>query len=228
MRNTLNAFFDFFIPRFCPSCNKKLLPEETAICTGCLSSIQKADSERLETEFERKFASSGIISGFTSLYVFEKDKALQALIHSIKYNKRFLNAKYLGMLISENLGEQIRSWNIDYICPVPLHPLRKADRGFNQSFYIGLGIGKKLKIPVKKNTVKRARYTETQTNLTLKEREINISNAFKAKRKKIIKNKNFLIIDDVITTGATVRECGKALLNCGAVNVYACSAAIAE
>lgn len=228
MKNTLNAFFDFFIPRFCPACNKKLLPDETTICTCCLSSIQKANSEQLESEFERKFASSGIISGFTSLYVFEKDKALQAYIHSIKYNKRFMNAKYLGKLIGENLGEQIRSWNIDYICPVPLHPLRKADRGFNQSFYIGSGISKKLRIPVKKNLVKRARYTETQTNLTLKEREINISNAFRAKRKRIIENKNFLIVDDVITTGATVRECGKALLGYGAGRVYACSAAIAE
>ena len=228
MKNTLNAFFDFFIPRFCPSCNKKLLPEETAICTGCLSSIKKTGSERLETEFERKFASSGIISGFTSLYVFEKDKALQDYIHSVKYNKRFLNARYLGKLIGENLGEQIRSWNIDYICAVPLHPLRKADRGFNQSYYIAVGIGKKLGIPVMRNLVKRARYTETQTKLTLKEREKNISDAFKAKHKKIIQNKNFLIVDDVITTGATVRECGKALLGYGAASVYACSAAVAE
>ena len=228
MKNAFNACFDFFIPRFCPACNKKLLPDETAICTSCLSLIQKVDSGRLESEFERKFASSEIISGFTSLYVFEKDKTLQAYIHSIKYNKRFLNAKYLGKLIGENLGEQIRSWKIDYICAIPLHPLRKADRGFNQSFYIALGINKKLGIPVKKNLVKRARYTETQTNLTLKEREINISDAFKAKHKKIIQNKNFLIVDDVITTGATVRECGKALLNYGATRVYACSAAVAE
>jgi ComF family protein len=226
--NTFNAFFDFFIPRFCPACNKKLSLNESSICSECLSSIQRAERKRIESEFERKFASSGIISGFTSLYVFEKDKALQSFIHSIKYNKRFLNAKYLGKLIGENLEEQIRRWNIDYISAVPLHSLRTAERGFNQSKYIASGIGNALKIKVKNNLLKRTRYTKTQTDLTLEEREINISNAFKAKKKSTIKDKTFLLVDDVITTGATVRECGKALLDRGAGKIYACSAAIAE
>ena len=224
----INGFFDFFIPRFCPACNKKLTVYEECLCNECLSSIQKADANRLNNEYQRKFKSSGTISGFTSLFVFEKEEALQSFIHSIKYNKRFLNAKYLGKLIGKNLNTQISKWNIDYILPVPLHSLRKADRGFNQSKYIAFGIGKELGIKVKTNLLKRIRYTETQTNLTLKEREENISNAFKAKHKRVIENKTFLLVDDVITTGATISECGKALLDEGAARVYACSAAIAE
>lgn len=224
----IKGFFDFFIPRHCPGCKNKLMLYESSICNDCLASIKKADPEILRIEYERKFASSGIISGFTSLFVFEKEKALQSFIHSIKYNKRFLNAKYLGKLISKDLKEQITRWNIDYISPVPLHSLRKAERGFNQSNYIAIGIGKRLNIRVKKNLLKRIRYTETQTNLTLKEREENISNAFKVKHKRLIKGKTFLLVDDVITTGATTRECGKLLLGEGAVRVYACSAAIAE
>ncbi len=224
----IKGFFDFFIPRHCPGCNNKLMLYESSICNDCLASIKKADPEILRIEYERKFASSGIISGFTSLFVFEKDKAFQSFIHSIKYNKRFLNAKYLGKLISKDLNEQITRWNIDYISPVPLHSLRKAERGYNQSNYIATGIGKRLNIRVKKNLLKRIRYTETQTNLTLKEREENISNAFKVKHKRLIGGKTFLLVDDVITTGATIRECGKVLLDEGAVRVYACSAAIAE
>jgi ComF family protein len=224
----INGFFDFFIPRFCPACNKKLTVDEECLCNECLSSIQKADKNRLEAEYRRKFASTGIISGFTSLFVFEKEETLQSFIHSIKYNKRFLNAKYLGKLIGKNLNTQISKWDIDYILPVPLHTLRKADRGFNQSQYIAFGIGKELGIKVKTNLLKRIRYTETQTNLTLKEREKNISDAFKAKHKRVIENKTFLLVDDVITTGATIRECGKALLDDGAALVYACSVAIAE
>ncbi len=224
----INGFFDFFIPRYCPSCKKKLELEENCICDECLSSIERADSSRLNSEYQRKFASTEIISGFTSLFVFEKDEALQLLIHSIKYNKRFLNAKYLGKLIGENLKEQIQNWSVDFILPVPLHSLRKADRGFNQSKYIALGIGNKLGVMVKSNLLKRNRYTESQTKLTQKEREINISGAFKAKHNKIIENKTFLLVDDIITTGATIRECGKALLEGGADKVYACSAAIAE
>ena len=224
----INAFFDFFIPRYCPSCKKKVKLEENCICDECLSSIERADSSRLNSEYQRKFASTEIISGFTSLFVFEKDKALQQFIHSIKYNKRFLNAKYLGKLIGKNLKQQIISWNVDYILPVPLHSLRKVDRGFNQSKYIAIGMGKELGINVKCNLLKRTRYTETQTNLTLMEREENISKAFQVKHKRLIEGKTFLLVDDVITTGATIKECGKVLLANGADKVYACSAAIAE
>ena len=227
MKQLINHL-DFFIPRYCPTCNKKLALGEISICNECLSSLKRPDSERIQAEFDRKFLSSEIISGFVSLFVFEKDKAVQSFIHSIKYNKRFLNAKYLGKSIGGNLEEQIRSWNIDYISAVPLHTLRKADRGFNQSKYIAIGIGKELNIKVKNNLLKRIRYTESQTKLTQKEREENISNAFKANHKKVIKSKHILLVDDVITTGATIRECGKALLDAGAAKVYACSAAIAE
>ena len=224
----IKGFIDFFIPRHCPGCKNTLMLDESSMCKSCLASIKKADPEILSLEYERKFASSGIISGFTSLFVFEKDKALQSFIHSIKYNKRFLNAKYLGKLISNDLNEQLTRWNIDYISPVPLHSLRKAERGFNQSKYIAIGIGKELGIKVKSNLLKRTRYTETQTNLTFKEREENISNAFKVKHKRLIEGKTFLLVDDVITTGATIRECGKVLLDEGAALVYGCSAAIAE
>jgi len=224
----INGFFDFFIPRYCPSCKNKLKPEENCICDECLSSIKRVDSSRLNIEYQRKFASTEIISGFTSLFVFEKDKELQLLIHSIKYNKRFLNANYLGKLIGENLRQEIINWNINIIVPVPLHSLRKVDRGFNQSKYIAIGMGEELGINVKSKFLKRTRYTETQTNLTMKEREENISDAFQAKQERLIEGKTFLLVDDVITTGATIRECGRVLLDEGAVRVYACSAAIAE
>jgi ComF family protein len=224
----INGLFDVFIPRQCPGCNNKLLSNETAICRKCLGTMKFADSERLRTEFERKFLSTKIISDFTSLFVFEKDKVIQSYIHSIKYNKKFLNAHYLGNLIAHKLSSQIRNWNVDYLVPVPLHQLRKAERGFNQSNYIASGISKELDIKVKKNVLRRVKYTETQTNLSLTEREKNIADAFNVKHEKSIKNKSFLLVDDVITTGATISECGKVLLEAGANKIYACSAAIAE
>jgi ComF family protein len=224
----LNGLFDFFIPRQCPGCNKKLLSNETAICKDCLASIKIAEDDRLRTEFERNFSSTKIISGFSSLFVFEKDKPIQSYIHSIKYNKRFLNAQFFGELIAQKLNAQISSWNVDYLVPVPLHQLRKTERGFNQSKYIANGISKKTNIKVRNNILRRVKYTETQTNLTLTEREQNIAEAFKVRYQNTVRNKSFLIVDDVITTGATIRECGKVLLDAGANKIYACSAAIAE
>ena len=224
----MNGLFDFFIPRQCPGCDNKLLSNETAICNDCLASIKIAEDERLRKEYERKFLSTKIISGFTSLFVFEKDKAIQSYIHSIKYNKRFLNARFLGELIAQKLSSQINNWNTDYLVPVPLHQLRIAERGFNQTKYIASGISKEMDIKVRNSLLRRTKYTETQTNLSLVEREENIANAFKVRQTRSIKNKSFLLVDDVITTGATIRECGKVLLNAGANKIYACSAAIAE
>lgn len=186
------------------------------------------DEQRLENEFYRKFSSTKIISGFISLFIFEKDKALQSLIHSFKYNKRFLNAKFLGSLVGNKLGEQIKDWNINLIIPVPLHHLKKAERGYNQSEFIVKGLSRKLGIPFTTKAIKRIRYTESQTTFNQVEREKNISNAFKIKNKNKIIDKNILIVDDVITTGSTIKECGKALLGSGAKSIYACSVAIAD
>ena len=224
----ITPYIDFFLPRFCPACNKKLSESEKCICDECFSTIKRADADRLNSEFERKFTSTKIISGFTSLFVFEKDKALQSLIHSIKYNKRFLNAKFLGNLISSELGEKIIDWNIDVILPIPLHHLKKAERGYNQSEFIVKGMSSKLRIPYTTRALKRVRYTESQTAFNLEQREKNISNAFKVKNKNKIIGKNILIVDDVITTGSTIGECGKALLESGSKSVYACSVAIAD
>ena len=224
----LTSLFDFFLPRFCPSCNKKLLPKESVVCPECISRIKLAEDERIKSEFTRKFSSSGIISDFVSLYVFKKDKELQHIIHSLKYNKRFLTGKFLGKIVGINLKQKIFEWKIDYIIPVPLHHLKKAERGYNQSFYIAKGLSKELGIPVVQSFIKRKRFTESQTTMTLKERQENIGGAFKAKRNLNLKEKNILLVDDVITTGSTIGECGKVLLKARANEIYAVSVAIAD
>ena len=176
----------------------------------------------------RKFSSSGIISDFISLYVFEKDKELQHIIHSLKYNQKFLTGKFLGNILGKNLKQRITNWKIDYIIPVPLHHLKKAERGYNQSFYIAKGLGKELGILVAQNFIRRKRFTESQTTMNLKERQENIEGAFKVKRNLNLNGNNILLVDDVITTGSTIGECGRVLLNAGANKVYAVSVAIAD
>ena len=228
MFSILTEILDFILPRFCPSCNKKLSPDESTICPECLNKIQVASSDRLDHEQNRKFLTKNIISGFTSLYVFEKDKELQKIIHSLKYNQRFLIGKFLGELLGNARVQKISGWQIDFIIPVPLHHLKKADRGYNQSLYIAKGISKSIGMPIKNRILKRQRFTQSQTTMNLKEREENISGAFVVRNTKKLKGKNVLLIDDVITTGATTNECGKVLLEGGAIKVYAASVAIAD
>ena len=224
----LSEFFDVFLPRICPSCKNKLELKEGCICSDCLKKILPADSTRIRFEYQKKFQSNGIISGFTSLFVFEKDKELQRIIHSMKYENNFRIGETLGRLLGDKLLYETQIRNLDLIIPIPLHHLKKSERGYNQSFYISKGVNRKLKLVLDKRSVKRIKYTETQTSMNILEREKNISGAFKLKSINNISGKNILIIDDVITSGNTVSEFGKTLKENGAGTIYAASLAIAD
>jgi len=225
--NFFISLLDFFIPRFCPACKQKLSVIEISICDRCINSITPAPSELIDLEFKKKFLYKNLVSGFTTPFVFEKDKELQDIIHSIKYYNKFGVGERLGEIIAEKCEEKIQGWKIDLIVPIPLHQLKKVNRGYNQSFYIAKGLGKSLDIEVKQNILKRIKFTQTQTALTLEERQENVEDAFKTRKINRVQGKNILLVDDVITTGATVNECAKVLIYSGADKVYACSSAIA-
>jgi len=224
----IQEFFDFFIPRNCPSCKSQLDLTEEVICRKCLLRLKKVSDERILTEFQEKFKKERIISDFTSLYYFEKDKEVHNIIHELKYNGKFRIGFYLGVLMARNLETKIRSWNIDYIIPIPLHHIRRAERGFNQSYFIAKGIKSVLNIPIVANLLKRRKITDSQTHLSIIERRENVKDAFMLKKNKKLSGKNILLLDDVITTGATISECGKLLISRGASKVFAASVALAE
>lgn len=219
---------DYFLPRFCTSCSTKLSVDENILCNNCLSKIQRASEQRLKNEYDRKFKKAGIISEFYSLFVFEKDKELQHSIHSLKYNNNFRAGIFLGKLLGEYLKNCQMHNKIDLIIPVPLHSLKKAERGFNQSFYIAKGVNQIFHRKVSDRFIKRIRYTESQTTMNIIQRRENISGAFRLKKMKSVNGKNILLIDDVITTGATITECGLILKEANANKIYAASIAIAD
>ena len=105
-KNNINQFFDFFLPRYCTGCGKKLAHDEKLVCPVCLNTLPIVDKETIEAEFNRKFKDDRIIEDFSSLYIFEKDKTLQDIIHSIKYSKKFLAGVFLGRLLAESLSEK--------------------------------------------------------------------------------------------------------------------------
>ena len=228
MKKSIRAFFDVILPRKCSGCNEVLQSDEVSICNNCLKSIKPIDEDLIRQEFEKDFKHSTIISNFTSLYVFEKDLILQKIIHGIKYQNQFNSAVTFGKLFAEKHRELLEEWSIDLIIPIPLHHLKKAERGFNQSDFFAKGISKQSGIKLSTTAVKRIRYTESQTGFNRKKREENMENAFKVKKEKLVDGKNILLVDDVLTTGATIRECGKALLNSGANQIFAGSIAVAD
>ena len=228
IKNYLTELFDFILPRFCPSCRNKLATAENTVCNSCISKIKLVDPEFIKSEYQRKYESKRIISGFVSQYIFEKDKELQHIIHAFKYDKKFHVGIFLGKSLGEHFKFQFQSWNINLIVPIPLHHLKKAERGFNQSYCIAKGISSQTCIAVKSNAIKRMRFTQSQTTMTLKEREENVESAFKVKKPEAVRGKHILLVDDVMTTGATINECGKVLLNAGANRIYAATVALAD
>ena len=228
IKNQVNQVLDLILPRFCCSCKTKLTPSENSICNNCFLKIKLTDYARLHHEFNRKFANKNIVTDFFSPFVFEKDKELQHTIHSLKYDNKFRVGIYLGEILGLQIKEQKPDWNFDLILPIPLHKLKKAERGYNQSYFIAKGISKRLNIKCSESSIKRIKYTESQTTMNLVQREANIGGAFEVKKRKFIEGKNILLIDDVITTGATISECGRSLLSAGANRILAASVAIAE
>jgi ComF family protein len=228
IKYSYDSLFDFILPRFCCSCRNKLVLDQDTMCNECFAKIQRSTQDRLQREFDRKFSGKNIITDFYAPFVFEKDKELQQAIHSLKYQKKYRVGIFLGKVLAFNLKTSKPDFNIDLIIPIPLHQLKKAERGYNQAYYIAKGVSYIFKVKVSDRIVKRIKYTESQTKMNLNEREKNISDAFKIKQKSIVEGKSILVLDDVITTGATISECGKILLEAGANKIYAASIAIAD
>ena len=226
--NYIYSFINFFIPQLCQNCNNNLQYDEKVLCKECLHSILPADDFRLTSEYNKKFYQKGFVSGFYSPFLFEKEGVLQNVLHNLKYRKRFQNGIYLGEILGILLKKNRLDWKFDLIIPLPLHRLKTAERGYNQSYYISKGIKRVLRIPVKTKALKRIRYTETQTTMNRTERENNIADAFRIKNKSELTQKIILLVDDVITTGSTVNECSKALISSGAKKVYAASISLAD
>ncbi len=196
------------------------------VCFECLSSLTPVTAEQIEQEFNRKFSASGIIEEFFPLYVFEKGETIQNLLHNLKYNNGFGVGKFLGIQIAQAYEDNFRRFNPDFILPVPLHKLKKAERGYNQSYWLARGIASVLQIKIVQKAVKRAKYTESQTTFNKNERSENISGAFIVKKDEKIRGAKIIIIDDVVTTGSTALELAVNLKKAGAEKILLTSAAV--
>ncbi len=223
--NYIAELLDFFIPRFCIACNSSLKVSNKFICNSCESSIQLLTESQIISEFQRKFSHENIIDDYTSLFLFEEGDALQKLIHALKYEKKFKVGIFLGQKLGNYKNKIIKSWNADFIIPIPLFNLKRVERGFNQSFYIAKGLSNETKIPIENNLVKRTKNTVSQTALNLTERKENLHRAFILNKKRKVQGKRVIIIDDVITTGATVSELARILKENGAEKVFTISIA---
>lgn len=225
LKTILQSAINIIIPHMCQLCGSQT---DDYICANCkqgINFISGTVCTRCGMPFISKESSNHLCSGCIkkkqpfamARSIAEYNGVLLEAIHKLKYNAKTFLAKPLGLFMAEGLP--LNNYNI--IVPVPLHKKRLKERGFNQSLLLAKEISKKHKIPIDYLNLKRTRFTEPQINLKGEERLKNVRGAFEVEDGKIFKNKNILLIDDVYTTGATIKECSNVLKKTGAKNVFA-------
>ena len=223
----LNDLLKIAFPSNCTTCNSSLLKGEKHLCTSCLFHIPKGDKElTVNSETGKLLCNSPNFKGSTHLFFFDKEAKTQKILHQLKYKSNPDFGIYLGELIGADFNQNLK--NIDYIIPVPLHPKKLYQRGFNQSELLANGIRNLTNLDVLTNILIRNRHTETQTKKGKAERIKNIQGAFEIKNQEILKHKKILLIDDVITTGSTINECIKELDKIDGISIYVISLAVAS
>jgi ComF family protein len=215
-----------FYPNLCEGCRTPLLQAEAIVCLSCEAELALTNYHHIpgnETAV-RLYGRIPFVHA-TSLAWFTAEGLLQHLIHGLKYKGRTQTGLYLG----RELGKAIKEcgWNIDTVVPVPLHKKKEASRGYNQTLLIAEGIGEILNIPVLSGAIIRTRNTETQTDKNREERIENVARAFAATHADLLRGKHILLIDDVLTTGATLESCALEVLKVDNVNISIATIGIA-
>jgi ComF family protein len=205
-------FFHLLYPHICIGCGSDVIDRDNFICLQCLHDLPHTNyamhaNNPLEKEFWGRIAFTSAMSEF----YFSKESVIQNIVHEIKYRGNKNAGHYFGKRIGESLLNSNR-FNIDVIIPLPLFEKKEKIRGFNQSEILCNGIAEIINKPVIINNVIRKIFTETQTKKHRTERWKNVENTFHVTDPKVLEGKHILLVDDVVTTGATLESCGAEIL----------------
>jgi len=212
----INDFFNLIFPKLCCACNNSLLKNEDIICVNCEVSLPKTNFHTdKENPVNKIFWGRVEIEMATSFYLFSKKSKVQNLLHHLKYKGIKEVGNELGQLFGFELNESQYFRGIDFIVPVPLHKNKLKKRGYNQSESIANGLAKSMKIPVNIDSLFRKEDSQTQTKKSRYKRWENVGEIFGISNNKL-KGKRILLVDDVVTTGATIEACAQVLIqqNC--------------
>jgi len=208
-----NYIIDLFFPKVCAGCHTILITNETVFCTVCRHELPLTQYHLdPKNEAVKKFYGKIAIEHASALLYFNKKGIVQELIHNLKYKDHEEIGTVLGNWYVEDLKELVLETPFDIVIPVPLHPKKFRERGYNQVTTFGKALAKGLKIDYNDAVLYRKKYSKTQSKKNLIGRSENIENIFDVLFTEENQNKHFLIVDDVLTTGATLEACSKALL----------------
>ena len=191
-------------------CDELLSPQERDICLDCMSKLPKIEKLHLE-EIEKVFWGKVEIERATSYIYYHKNSPYNNIIHYLKYKNRPEPGERLAFIAAKEIAETGFFDGIDAIIPLPLSKKKLKRRGYNQCDYIAAGISRATGIPVLKGAVVRTTANETQTHKNRDERWKNVEGIFALDRPQDIEGKHVLLLDDILTTGATLASCAKTI-----------------
>lgn len=214
------AFFDFidgfislFYPRVCAACGNTLFKNEDTMCTYCLYHLPKTNFHLMENSpLDQVFWGRVNLQHTAALYTFNKKSKVQHLLHQLKYKDRNDIGVYLGKVLGTDLLASKIFDDVNVIVPVPLHMRKLRKRGYNQSEQIAIGLAYSMKIEMDATSFLRTVNTATQTRKSRFARWENVKEVFMVSTPKKLQGKHILLIDDVITTGATLEAAAQMLL----------------
>lgn len=227
-REWFDSILNLFYPRVCAACGETLLKDEETVCLKCRFTMPKTGYElNPDNPLAQKFYGRVRFHAVTACFFFAKTGKVQHLIHELKYKGNKEAGVFLGQQLGESIKEAPLFQGIEYLIPVPLHPKREKQRGYNQSLMIAQGIHEVTGIAIGDKYLIRAVHTSTQTKKSADERFKNVKDIFEVRFSNELENKHILLIDDVLTTGATLEACAHQLENIPGITISAATAACA-
>jgi ComF family protein len=218
-----------FFPQSCAVCGRTLRQQEEILCTTCSYKLPRTGFHlSAENPVKDIFSGRLPLAAGTAFLFFSKGGEAQQLIHQLKYKGRRDIGNYLGRLFGAQLMESDFFREVDVLVPVPLHPRKEFLRGYNQSRLVAEGMASQMSAVVMPDVLYRTKHSDSQTKKSRYERWENVKDIFALKNGSRLENKHVLLVDDVITTGATLEACGNVLLQVPGIRLSVASLAYAQ
>ncbi len=222
----LADFVSLFYPNYCLGCSGSLVRGENLVCSGCMLEMAQTNyHEVADNPLKLRLANRVPIIHALAFFRFNKTGRIQHLLHALKYK----NEPEVGVMLGRVYGQKLKEkhYSFDLILPVPLHESRRRKRGYNQSAKFAEGLSTTLEAPFSDDIMTRVVKTDTQTRKSKLARWENVSDVFALKDRASVRDKHILLVDDVVTTGATLEACALTLTDGGCDRISIASIAVA-
>lgn len=223
----LQDLLDLFYPRLCMGCETMLRTNEDYLCFDCRQDLPMTHFFYEGNPVEKVFWGRASIASGTAFLYFSKGGIVQNLMHQIKYQNMPEVAEFVGELFGNQLKEQQRYNQVQWVIPVPLHPKKLKKRGYNQSAWLASGMAKSLGIGLSTEILIRSEYTATQTKKSRFDRWTNVKDIFTLQGPEQLADQEVILVDDVVTTGSTLEACVHTLQEIPGVRVHIATLAYA-